>query len=277
MKKNPFYKKVIWITGASSGIGEALTYAFHEKGACLILSSRNVKKLEKVRSRCTKSNTDIYLLPFNLSELESLNETVDTALSYCGNIDFMIHNAGVALRDLVINTAIEVDHTIMKVNYLGPIAITKRLLPSMIKNKSGHFVVISSLSGKYGVPRLSAYAASKQALHGFFDSLRSEVYNDNIKITIIIPGIINTAITAHALRGDGTKYGKIEEIQLRGMAPQKCAEKILHVVSNGKEEALIGGPEILTVYIRRLFPQIFSKIIRNHPIKKLKQVGKIFK
>ena len=114
------------------------------------------------------------------------------------------------------------------------------------------------------------------ALHGFFDSIRSEVYRDNIRIVIIIPGIIKTAIIVNALMGDGSKYGKMEKVQEQGISPAKCAKKILNVISKGKEEVLIGGPEILTVYIRRFFPTIFSKIIRNHPIKKLNQIRRIF-
>jgi dehydrogenase/reductase SDR family member 7B len=276
VKKNIFKNKVIWITGASSGIGEALTYAFHEQSANLIISARNIRRLEKVKNNCTKTNSDVHVLPLDLSDLESINIKVEIALKYYGKIDYMIHNAGIALRDLAINTDLRVDQTIMAINYFGPIAITKLILPTMIRNKTGNFVVISSLSGKYGIPNLSAYAASKHALHGFFDSLRSEVHKDNIKITIIIPGIIKTDITLNALKGDGTKYGKMEKVQERGIIPEACAHKILDAISRGKEEALIGGPEIFTAYIRRYFPAIFSRMIRNHPIKRLNKIVNMF-
>ena len=188
----------------------------------------------------------------------------------------MIHNAGIALRDLAIHTDLAVDKNIMNVNYFGPVAITKRLLPVMIKNQSGNFIIVSSLSGKYGVPKLSAYAASKQALHGFFDSLRSEVYQYNIKIMIIIPGIIRTNITMNALQGDGTKYGKMEKVQEGGMTADKCAEKMLRVIQKEKQEALIGGPEILTVYIKRFLPGLLSLLIRSHPVKKINRIKRFF-
>ena len=272
MQKNHFANQVIWITGASSGIGEALAYAFNREGAHLILSARDAKALEKVKYNCTRPDADVQILPLDLSEIASLKEKVEAALDFYDKVDYMIHNAGIALRDLAINTDMKVDQTILKVNYLGPVAITKFLLPKMIEKKSGEFVVISSLSGKYGVPKLSAYAASKQALHGFFDSLRSEVYQHNIKIKIIIPGIINTGITVNALTGDGKKYGKMEKLQEQGMTAQKCAKKILRAISKGKEETLIGGSEIITVYFRRFFPTLFSKIIRNHPIKKINRL-----
>ena len=247
ISKKSFKNKVIWITGASSGIGEALTYSLHEEGANLILSARNQNKLAEVKNNCTRTDCKVHILPIDLSQLESLREKVETALNFYGKIDIMIHNAGIALRDLAVNTDLEIDRLLMRVNYLGPITISKLLLPAMIKNESGKFVVISSLSGKYGVPKLSAYAASKHALHGFFDSLRSEVHKYNIGVNVIIPGIINTNITINALKGDGTKYGKMEKLQAQGMNVHECANKILRAIIKGKEEVLIGGPEIMTV------------------------------
>ena len=276
MKGNSFEDKVVWITGASSGIGEALVYSFNFRNSNLILSSRDINDLEKVKNNCKRTDSGIHLLPFDLSDLDSIKDIVDTALRFYGKIDYVVHNAAIALRDLVINTDIELDQKIMRVNYFGPVSITKQILPSMIANQSGHFVVISSLSGKYGVPKLSAYAASKHALHGFFDSLRSEVHLNNIKITMIIPGIIKTNILVNALKGDGKKYEKKTKAQNLGMSPEKCAQKILEVIAKNKEEALIGKSEINTVYFRRFFPALFSKWIRNHPVKKIRRLKRLF-
>jgi len=276
MRYKRFENKAIWITGASSGIGEALAYAFNQAGAHLILSARNREALEKVKAGCANTAKDIHLLPLDLADLALVKKWVAAALNYYGRIDYMIHNAGIALRDLALHTALDVDQKIMNVNYFGPLAITKQLLPSMIKHRSGNIVVVSSLSGKYGVPKLSAYAASKQALHGFFDSLRAEVFKDQIRIMLIIPGIIRTNITVNALKGDGTTYGKMETLQARGMSAEKCAKKMLRAIAKEKEESYIGGPEIITVYLRRFFPHLFSKIIRNHPVKKINQIKKKF-
>ena len=127
--------------------------------------------------------------------------------------------------------------------------------------ESGQFLVISSVSGIYGVPKLSSYSASKHALHGFFESLRAEVAKDNIKITMAVPGFVKTNITVNALNGDGSKYGKMMQVQNRGLDPAQVAATILNAASKNKEEVLIGSLELLGVYCKRLFPKIFSKII----------------
>lgn len=276
MRINSFKDKVVWITGASSGIGEALTYAFANLGAKLILSSRNKKDLERVKNNCSKTQSEIYILPLDLSGLETLNKKAELALSIFGRIDFMIHNAAVALRDLVVNTDIETDKKIMNINYFGAVILTKAILPSMLREKYGHFLVISSVSGKYGVPKSSSYSASKHALHGFFESLRAEVAKHNIKITMVVPGFVNTNITVNALNGDGTKYSKMMEVQKQGLSTSFVAGKILVAALKNKEEILIGRSEILGVYCKNLFPTLFSKIIRNHPMKKIKAVKRFF-
>lgn len=155
----------------------------------------------------------------------------------------------------------------MAVNYFGPVALTKALLPSMLARRSGRFVVISSLSGKYGAPQMSAYAASKHALHGFFESLRAEVHPDNIRVTIVVPGFIRTSILQSAVTGAGGSYARNLAIHERGMEADECARRILKVVARGKEEALVGGPEIYTVHLQRLFPSLLTRLVRLHPMR----------
>jgi len=277
MRIHSFRGKVIWITGASSGIGEALACALAERGAKLILSSRNKEALARVKKNCTKGLSEIHILSLDLSKLKTLKRKAEKALRMFGRIDLMIHNAGVAARDLAANTDIEVDKKIMDVNYFGPIALTKYILRSMLEQKSGHFVVNSSISGKFGVPKLSSYCASKHALHGFFDSLRSEIADSGIKVTMAVPGFVRTDITVNAMRGDGTKYNKMMRVQERGIAPSDCARQILEAVAKNKEEIVLGGPEILSVYCKRFFPRLFSRIIRNHPVAKLNSFIDFFK
>ena len=268
--------KVIWITGASSGIGEALTYAYAQQGARLILSSRNKRALERVRENCAHTQSEIHILPLDLSKLRTLNKKATHAQKIYGKIDVMVHNAGVASRDLAANIDLDTDQKIMNTNYFGCVVITKALLPSMLARKSGQFIVVSSVSGIYGVPKLSSYSASKHALHGFFESLRAEVTKDNIKITMAIPGFVKTPITVNALNGDGSKHGKMMEVQDRGLNPSHVALTILDAASKNKEEVLIGKLELLGVYCKRLFPDLFSKIIRNHPIKKIRSIKNFF-
>ena len=161
--ENNFNNKVVWITGASSGIGESLAYSLNKKGALLIISGRSIENLEKVKNNCSNP-AHVEVLAIDLEQPETLVAKTEQALKIYGRVDFMMHNAGVALRDRVIHTSMDMDRRIMQVNYFAPVEITKTLLPSMIKNKSGNIAVVSSISGKFGVPKLSAYSASKHAL-----------------------------------------------------------------------------------------------------------------
>jgi short-subunit dehydrogenase len=179
----------------------------------------------------------------------------------------MLHNAAVAHRALAVETPLAIDQRIMATNYFGPVALTKALLPGMIARGNGQFIVVSSLSGKYGAPRGSAYAASKHALHGFFESLRAEVHASGIRITMVVPGFIRTAITAHALTASGAQYGKILSLHERAMPAQQCAARILAGAAAQREEILVGHSEILTVYLKRFFPGLLSRLVRSHPIR----------
>ena len=267
-----FQNKVVWLTGASSGIGEALAYALSGQHCKLILSSRNSAQLERVKRCCENGGENIFIHPLDLTRTSELKLKALEAWDYFGRIDYFIHNAGIAVRDLAVNTKPEIDREVMETNYFGAVMLTKSILPAMLERKSGHIVAISSLSGKYGVPRLSAYAASKHALHGFFDSLRTEVAFMNLKVSIIVPGFINTPIASHALDGNGNSYNKNIRVNDTGINADVCAEKIMEAISKEKQEALIGGKEMLSVYLNRFFPKLFSRIIRNHPVRRLRLV-----
>jgi short-subunit dehydrogenase len=258
--------RAVWITGASSGIGEALAQAFAAAGARLILSARRQDALRAVAARCGARHP-VDIVPLDLTELHTLPQSADRVLSRHGAIDVMVHNAAVAHRALAVETPLAVDQRIMATNYFGPIVLTKALLPGMLARKSGQFIVVSSLSGKYGAPQGSAYAASKHALHGFFESLRAEVQASGIRITMVVPGFIRTAITAHALTGSGEEYGKILSLHERAMPAEECAARILSGAAAMKEEVLVGGTEILTVHLKRFFPGLLSRLVRSHPIR----------
>jgi short-subunit dehydrogenase len=276
-KEKPFLNKVIWITGASSGIGEQLSYRLADLGATLILSARNTHQLKKVKDKLPENTSAHEILPLDLEQIERLPGSVKTALSFYGTVDYFISNAGVAIRDYALSTDIHIDQKLMNINYFGPIVITKKLLPHFLKRNSGHIIVISSLSGKYGVPRIAAYAASKHALHGFFETLRSETYDKGIFITMIIPGIIKTEITAHALKGNGERFGIVEKTFLTGYPVEKAADKIIKAIINKKEEAFVGGSERITLWLNRVSPYLLRRLIRNHPIKKVRKMKQYFR
>jgi short-subunit dehydrogenase len=256
--------KVIWITGASSGLGEALTYALAKENTRLILSARRKDELERVKGNCLKgAQSNIRVLPLDLSETSTLKLSTEAAVQIFGHVDILIHNGGISQRSLIKDTVLDVDRRLMEVNYFGAVALTKFILPHFIRRKGGHFVVVTSLTGKFGTPFRSGYAASKHALHGFFDAVRAEHFADHIRVSMICPGFIHTPITYSALTGDGSKLNKMDEAQYKGKPPEWCAKKIIHAIKKEKEEVYIGGTEVFGAYIKRFFPSLFSRIIRN--------------
>jgi short-subunit dehydrogenase len=256
--------KVIWLTGASSGIGEALAYELSARGARLILSARRKEELERVKGNCDRERqADIRILPLDLSQPDTLKLSTEAAIQIFGQVDMLINNGGITQRSLVAEAALAVDRRLMEVNYFGPVALTKYLLPHFTSRKQGHFVNISSLAGKLGTPYRSGYAASKHALHGFFDAVRAEHYRDNIKVTMVCPGFIHTQLTLSALTADGSPLNKMDAAQYKGKPADWCARRIVRAIEKEKQEVYIGGREILAVYLKRFFPALFSKVIRN--------------
>lgn len=257
-----FKNKRVWVTGASSGIGEALAVNLAEKGAHLILSARNEKEINRVASNCLAAGAASVLVKcLDLEQHDTIPEIVENTLKQVGKVDLLINNGGISQRALALSTSIEVDKKLMAVNYFGTITLTKALLPNMIMHQLGHIATITSLTGKFGSPYRSSYAASKHALHGFFDSLRAELHDHQIKVTLICPGFIRTNVSKNALTGDGSQLGTMDEATDNGMAPERLASKILQAIEDGKQEAYFGGKEVLGVYLKRFFPGYFAKIL----------------
>lgn len=254
--------KVVWITGASAGIGEALARAFAARGARVVLSARRAERLEAVRAGLPSPDEHL-VLPLDLADPESLAAAAASAHARCGRIDVLVHNGGVSQRALARDTALAVDRRLMEVNYFGAVALTKAVLPAMLARRSGHVVVVSSLVGKIGTPLRSGYAASKHALHGFFDSLRAEVWREGIRVTVACPGFIRTEVSVNALTGDGAPQGSMDDAQAHGMASSACAAAIVRAVERGADEVLIGGKERWAVQLRRFFPGLFNRVIRT--------------
>lgn len=255
-----YANKTIWITGASSGIGEALAYAFAKQGANLIISARRVDELARVQERCPDPSK-VQVLALDLAAPDTFATKTNEALAYFEQIDVMVHNAGISQRSLAKDTSIDVDRRLMEVNYLGTVALTKALLPHFLSRKAGQFVVVTSLVGIIGSPLRSGYSASKHALHGFFDSLRAELTNDNIHVTIICPGYIATNVSVNALTGDGTKQNTMDTKTAAGLQPDEAARQMVTAISNKKLEVYVGQGETWAVYLKRFFPGIFAKVL----------------
>ncbi len=261
MKKS-FKDQVVWITGASSGIGEALAYALSGQGARLILSSRREAELERVKNNCSYPG-QVRILPIDLLDAASLEAKVPAAIALFGQIDIMVHNGGATQRSLVIETNIDVHRQVMELNYFSYIILTKALLPHFISRRCGHFVVTSSVMGKIGTPMRAAYAAAKHALHGYFDCLRAEVSNDGIKVTILTPGYISTPIFQSAFTGDGQKFGGPSEEIDNGLPAEKAAEQIIKAIKKGAYESYVGRftEERLALFVNRFLPGLLIRLM----------------
>ena len=257
-----FKNKKIWITGASSGIGEALSLALANEGAHLILSARNETELKRVKMNCIGAKQiDIVLL--DIGNHDDIFKIAKETITKVGSIDILINNAGISQRSLAKDTDFQVDTHIINVDLLGTIAITKAVLPTMLAQKSGHIVTISSLMGKFGAPLRSGYAAAKHGLHGFFDTLRAEVFDDNIKVLMVCPGFVRTNISMNAVVADGSKQGTMDDATNKGLDPSVVAAKIIKAIKGEKEEIYLGGREVMGVYMKRFFPRILSRIVRK--------------
>lgn len=254
-------EKVVWITGASSGIGEAVAYAMAREGAFLVLSGRNAAKLEEVKIRCLQFTPKCWVQAMDLTAIEQLDELVSVVLEQAGQIDILINNAGRSQRSLARETPLRNDRDIMEINFFGVVALTKLVLPHMLKRQSGHLVVVSSVTGKFGVPMRTAYSASKHAVQGYFEALRAELVHDHIQVTIVSPGRIKTNISRNALTKDGQSYNKMDDGQANGLPADRCAEQIVRAIKQDRKELLVGKKEIAMVYIRRFLPALFHRLI----------------
>ncbi|MCX6295733.1 MAG: SDR family oxidoreductase [Bacteroidetes bacterium] len=260
---NTSKNKVVWITGASSGIGEALSKAFALEGAKLILSARRTEELQRVKQSLDLPDQDVLILPMDLSDSSKTNELAQQVINKFGRIDILVNNGGISQRSLTMETSLEIDRKIMEINFFGTIALTKSVLPFMIKQKSGHIVVVSSIAGKFGFYFRSAYSASKHALHGFFESLRMEIQNSNVNVLIVCPGKIKTNISLNAITSSGSRNNNMEESHEKGLSAEKCAQQILDGIKKNKEEIFVGGKELKAIWVKQFFPKLFSKLIKK--------------
>ena len=259
-----FENQVIWITGASSGIGEALALQFAATGSRVVLSARREGELERVRQRCLDAGSEsrnILVLPLDITDFDAMPEALDSILDAFGRVDMLINNAGISQRDLCVDTDLEVYRNLLEVDVLGQIALTKCVLPLMQNRGSGHIAVTSSVAGKIGAPYRTGYCAAKHAVMGFFDALRAEVARQGIRVTTITPGFVQTDISVNALRGDGTAFGAVDRDIAEGMDVTRCAEVIMKGFRKGTPEIAVGeGMEMKALWLKRLFPRLVFRI-----------------
>jgi short-subunit dehydrogenase len=263
LKDIAMYKnKVVWITGASSGIGEALAYEFARQGAVLVLSARRAVVLEQVKAKCERSDQHL-VLPLDITDSASLPTHVQTVLARFSCIDVLINNAGISQRSLVKDTTLDVDRRIMEADFFGPVALTKAVLPHMLERGQGQMVAVSSVAGLVATPLRSAYAAAKHAIAGFYNALRAEVHDAGVSVAVIYPGFVRTDITLNALEGDGAAHGVMDAKLEDGMAPDEFAARVVTALARGNEHIVVAGKEKIAVWLGRLSPGLLAQIIRR--------------
>ena len=266
MKTN--YKDLtIWITGASSGIGEALTIAFAKRGARIILSGRDKEKLAIVKSRCKNSKHHI-VIPFDVTDAEQAKEAYDSAIAQAGKINWLINNAGISQRALIMDTTEDVERQIMEIDYFAQTRLSRLVLPDMLAQGGGKIVMISSVAGLLGTQYRGAYGAAKAALHMWANSLRAELYDQGIEVATIFPGFIQTNVSINALTGDGSAQGSMDEATSNGLTAADFAKQVVKALTKGEEYIIVGGKqEKLATRVNRLSPPKLYKLIRKSQVK----------
>jgi short-subunit dehydrogenase len=262
-----YKNKTVWITGASSGIGEAFARAFFKEGARLILSSRKEETLLEVKENLGADNSRCYILPLDLADSDTLKSKAEEALAAFGSIDVLVNNGGVSQRSLFAETDMDTIRRLMEVNFFGSVELTRHVLPHMMDKKSGQIIVTSSLAGKFGTKFRSGYAASKHALQGLFDCIRQEMYEYNVAVTMVCPGPIKTNITMNSLTADGSSFGKMGNLHSTAMDADEMVKRIWRKVKAGKEEIYISGPkERLALLLKRISPRLLNIVLKNSKV-----------
>ena len=256
---------VVWITGASSGIGEALAKQYVKQGDKLVLSARRENQLQRVKDACIEQGAkpeDVLVLPLDVTEHETMAEKTQVVLDSFSQIDVLINNAGISQRSKCLDTDLAVYKKLLDVDVLGQIALTKAVLPVMVKQQSGHIVITSSVAGKVGVKMRTGYCAAKHAVMGFYDALRAEVAEYGINVSTITPGYIKTDVSKNAVTGDGSEFAEDDDDIAGGMNVDKCAAVILKGLQKGKKEISVGeGMPMLALWMKRFFPNLVFTMV----------------
>lgn len=251
--------KVVWITGASSGIGEALAIECAKQGAKLILSARSEDKLAQLKNSLPNSENH-KVLPLDLSSPETLADTIKETMAE-NTIDVLINNGGIAQRGTAIETKLSVQRQVMEVNYFGTIALTQAVIPQMIANKNGMVVTIASVAGKVGGQSMSGYSASKHAIIGYMDCLRAEESLNGLQVLTICPGFVQTNISVNSMTEKGESFGKVSTSIKDGITADACAKSIVEAIKKDKNEVVIGrGLSYWAPTIKRFFPHLFRTL-----------------
>lgn len=272
--------KVVIITGASSGIGRACAKEFYEHGCQVVLCSRNVKKLKEVKEELMSQNHKVkkpIVIPLDIRDQNSISKAVEMiAEEFPNGIHVLINNAGITYRGEILSTSMDVYRKIMETNFFGQVAVTKGLLPCMLKlpftkgKSRAHILSVNSIQGLIAIPQRSAYSVSKFASTSFFDCLRAELSALGIRVCNVFPSYVKTDISYNALLNDGSGYGKMDKNQETGMDPGYVSKEIVEAVRKNKEEVVISDAvPIFAIWLRFLLPFVYFRIMDRRAKRKL--------
>lgn len=249
-----YASKVVWITGASSGIGEALANALLAQGAEVILSGRRAEALQATARQAPERSL---VLPFETTDYARLPELVEQAWGWRGRIDLLINNAGISQRSLAMDTSMDVYRQLIEVDYLAPVALTQALLPRLAEQGSGQLAIVSSVAGKVGVSLRTGYCGAKHAVVGYFEALRAEVEQGyGIGVSVILPGSVRTAIAQNALEGHGASRGRSDENIDNGIDPVNAAQTIIDGLAARQHDIIVAeGRELAVLQMRVADPE----------------------
>lgn len=259
--------KIVWITGASSGLGKALAQLCALKGAQVILTARRVEELENVRLSLSHPERHVSVVA-DITDEAQVRQAHEQVLQAKGKIDWLINNAGLSQRALIADTTMQTERAIMEVDYFSQVFLTKTVLPTFLKQKSGRIIFVSSVAGLLGTQYRASYSAAKAAIHLWANSLRAEVANEGVNVSVIFPGFVKTNVSFNALNGEGQPQAKQDEAIENGLEPEVFAEIVVKALLNGEEFIVVGGAkEKLGVWVSRLSPKTLYKMIRKVKVK----------
>lgn len=259
--------KVVWITGASSGIGKALAAECALQGAQVVLSARRLDELEKVR--ISLLNPDHHIsVAMDITDEAQVRHAYEQVLDEKGRIDWLINNAGLSQRALIADTSMQTERAIMEIDYFSQVFLTKLVLPTFLAQKSGRIAYISSVAGLLGTQYRASYSAAKAAIHMWANSLRAEVAQDGVNVSVIFPGFVKTNVSFNALNGAGRAQAHQDEAIENGLEADDFAQKTVSALLKGQEYIVVGGrKEKLGVLVSRLSPSTLYKMIRKMKVK----------
>ena len=255
------HSKVIWVTGASSGLGEALVYQLAKEDCKIVLTSNETERLAEVAQKSGLKEANYLVLPIELENFDAEVE-LKKVIDKFGKLDVLINNAGICQKDFGEKTREDIERKIMEINYFAMTKLTKACIP-YLKESKGTIAAVGSLNGLVGAPMLTTYAASKFAVKGYFESLRYELEQFGIKVLIIIPGFMKTDITIKSLTGDGSQFGQNSITNEIGITVDKCAKKIINAIKKEKAWLRMGGLEHMFPVVSFFFPSLHFWIFKK--------------